>query len=392
MLVHNFYGSASPSGENVVLENERKLLKENGFEVVEYFQRSDDYSIKNRISLLFYVMQIPWNVVAYFKFRKLLKKSSPDVIHVHNTFPFISPSILYACDDVPVVMTLHNYRLLCPAGIPMRGGKICVKCIENRNVYSAIKYRCYRSSFIASVVLGGLVSLHRAIKTWDKRVSKFIVLNEFQKNVFVDAGFSAEKIAVKPNFCPSDSYRQFDEVGSRAESVAYVGRLSEEKGVLILIKAWEKMGEKAPQLDVYGDGPQREALKCYVDSNNVQNISFHGVVPNYMVIERLKTVKLVVVPSLWFEGFPMVLAESLSVATPLAVSNIGCLPEVVNMGKCGVVFEPGNVDSLVAGINTFFGKSKFDLLSKNSRKAYVKYYSQEACFDSLRRIYGEVVT
>ena len=222
-------------------------------------------------------LSTPWNFSAASQISREIKNFKPDILHAHNTFPMISPSIFPAAKGVARVITLHNYRLLCPAAIPIREDQACTECIDGRTVWPSIKYGCYRNSRLATLPLSASVALHRFRQTWQRDVEALIVLSQFQKHLMSKGGLPANKIVVKPNFYPGEPIML--PIRERKRQVVFVGRLSREKGVDLLLKAWKQWGKDAPKLKIVGDGPLADTLRQQCSEWNLNQVEFLGLVP-----------------------------------------------------------------------------------------------------------------
>lgn len=241
ILVHNFYGSSAPSGENSVFEAEGRLLRQRGQSVSTSTKHSDSIRAKGIWGALEGACSTPWNPIAAKALQQLVIAHQPDVVHAHNTFPLLSPSIFHAIGHRAArVLTLHNYRLFCPAAIPMRAGKVCTDCLDRRSVLPAITHGCYRGSRLATLPLVANVSLHRLLGTWTQKVDAFIALTEFQRVRMVEAGLPADLVHVKPNFYPGQP--KVVPWSERRPFVVFAGRLTAEKGVLALVRTWLDWG------------------------------------------------------------------------------------------------------------------------------------------------------
>lgn len=240
LLVHNYYGSTAPSGENKVFEAEKAMLEKRSVCVETYTRCSDEIrngSVKGLIKGALCTVANPFAARAL---TRKIKAFKPEVVHFHNTFPLISPLALRAAHQAgcKVVMTLHNYRTVCAAGVPTHDGKVCSLCLDKQCVKDAIMHRCYRGSLMATLPLAGNISVYR--NRWAKWVDRFIVLSEFQKRKMVECGWPEEKFAVKGNFIEV-SEDPIVPASERKDEILYVGRLSREKGVFTLIEAWNKL-------------------------------------------------------------------------------------------------------------------------------------------------------
>lgn len=252
LLVHNFYGSSSPSGENAVVEEERDLLRAGGHEVLEHFVSSDWIREGGRTRLLQTGLLVPWNPRARAEVRKKILASAPDIVHVHNVFPLLSPSVFSAAEgtEAAVVTTLHNYRTVCAAAVPLRGGEPCDLCIRKRSVIPALRYGCYKKSRLMTAPVAAGIALHHWLKTYDRHIDAHIVLTEFQKQELVCGGLPEKKVHVKPSSFNGDCrplpWRE------RESKVVFVGRVSAEKGLDSLLAAWRLWGKAAPRLEIIG--------------------------------------------------------------------------------------------------------------------------------------------
>jgi glycosyltransferase involved in cell wall biosynthesis len=315
-------------------------------------------------------------------------------MHVHNFFPLISPSVFYAAKgtDTATVFTLHNYRVVCAYAIPMRDGNICTECLDRRSVMRALKYCCYRGSLAATLPLAAMIALHRKLGTWKKQVDAMITLTGFQRDMLVNAGLPAENMYIKPHF-----YRDAPVSlpwSDRAAKAVYIGRLSAEKGPAVMIEAWKSLGKSAPQLEIIGDGPDMECLKDSIRGSEVeQKIFFAGQLPFDEVQKRLASAKMLILPSLCFEGFPMVIREAFALGVSVIGSRIGSIPFIVAHGKNGVMFEPGDKEGL-AGIISSFQDSDAGLadMAAAARQEFDSKYTAGANLDTLIAIYEAAIS
>ena len=388
LLAHNYYGSAVPSGENQVFEAERSLLQQRGNVVNEFTRHSDVIRAKGAWGAVQGALSTPWNPFAAKAMGQTLDATQPDVVHVHNTFPLISPTIFYAIGQRAArVLTLHNYRLFCPAAIPMRAGQVCTDCLDRRNVLPAIQHGCYRGSRLATLPLAANVALHRFLCTWTNQVDAFIALSEFQRERMVDAGLPASRVHVKPNFYPG--HPGVVPWSERTGYVVFVGRLSEEKGVHTLLKAWKAWGSGAPELRIVGDGPVREKLESMAAGLPVR---FLGQLPAAEAQAHIASASLLVLPSEWFETFGLVVGEAFAFGTPAAVSNLGSLPSIVKHGESGVVFEAANPESLLNTVRAAWQSAgALERLGQGARQAFEALYNEDANYQTLMHIYEQAI-
>lgn len=341
IVVHNYYGSSAPSGENNAVDSEIAMLRRAGHTVYLYSRMSDEIRNDGWRGLVLGGLASVFNPFEILRFRGVLKRFRPDIIHVHNTFPLISPGILWAIrGGTATILTLHNYRMFCASGMLLRDGSICTQCLDKGSAWPGLKYGCYRNSRISTAPLTLSISLHRAIGTWRKRVDAMIALTEFQRNRLVAAGMPADRLYLKTNLVKdSPSVVPWQR---RSDVALFVGRLSAEKGVEYLIRAWLDMGASAPMLRVVGGGPLQADLQELVKSHGAANVEFLGVVPPEIAMREISLAKLLMVPSICLEGFPVVLQEAFASGTPSAVSDLGSLPTIVREGWNGFVFKAGS--------------------------------------------------
>lgn len=391
LLAHNYYGSSAPSGENQVFEAEGKLLRQRGHEVSEFIRHSDSIRTKGAWGALQGALSTPWNPFAASAITQSVENLQPDVVHVHNTFPLLSPAIFPAIGHRAArVLTLHNYRLFCPAAIPMRAGKICTDCLDRRSVLPALLHGCYRGSRLATLPLATNVALHRFLGTWTKQVDAIIALTEFQRERMIQAGLPADLVHVKPNFYPGNP--AIVPWADRRPNVVFAGRLSAEKGVLALVRAWLLWGASAPELRIVGDGDLRGELVRLAATAPEVPIRFLGQLSGAAAQDEIARARLLVLPSEWFEGFPMVVREAFAFGTPTAVSNIGPLPSIVRQGENGVVFAPGDPQSLLGVVRTAWQTAgELERLAAGARRSFEALYTEEANYRMLMSIYAQAM-
>lgn len=375
LLVHNAYQHRG--GEDSVFEAEATLLREHG-DVVEMFVRHND-SI-NGASKLGVAAQTFWSRSSAREFKEKLWTFCPDVVHVHNTFPLISPSVYWAAKQfqVPVVQTLHNFRLHCPQAMYLRNSIVCEDCLGRIPWRGAVR-GCYRGSVAQSSVLAGMVTVHRALGTWQKTVTRYVALNEFCRNKFIEGGLPAERIVIKPNFV------DFDLPARRVRSgFLFVGRLSAEKGVATLARASSELPEV--YFRVAGSGPEEESLQ------GVPNVLRLGALSGPQVREEMSRSVALVLPSICYEGFPRTLAEALGCGLPVIASRIGALAELVEDNVTGLLFEPGNAADLAEKIR--WAQDHPDAMAamgENARACYEQNYTAERNYQQLMAIYRDAI-
>lgn len=386
VLVHNTY--LEQGGEDVVYWQERSLLRAAGHEVLEYQRFNSEmqqYSLVRRLTL---IGRTVWASDSHREFTGLLRQHRPDIVHVHNTFPLISPSILWACREqkVPVVHTLHNYRLLCPGANFIRDGKPCEDCTHGSLVQS-VAHGCYRDSRSQTAAVALMLSVHRARKTWTRAVDRYIALTEFARSRFVNAGLPAEKITVKPNCVDPDPGQRSGE-GSYA---LFVGRVSREKGAHTLLRAWRQLPSSF-NLRIIGDGPAYAQLKAEAATQGLSNITFLGRLPRERVIEAMKGARFVVFPSQLYENLPLTIIEAFACGVPVLASKLGAMGEVVKDGRTGFFFQPGDADDLARTVSRAWEQPEhMRRFGQQARKEYESRYTAASNYRHLMEIYHEVM-
>ena len=384
MMVHNVYQQRG--GEEVVFESERRLLEENGHEVTCYVRSNMELENLTLLDRIAVAPRMVWSSKTRREFAAIVDSVRPDIVHIHNTFMVISPSIYSACSErrVPIVQTLHNFRLLCPAANFFRHGRICEACV-NHTLLPSIRHGCYRNSRGATAAVAAMLTLHRALDTWRTSVSRFIALTEFAKGKFVASGFSPERFAVKPNFADCDP-------GERVhvdDYAVFVGRLDGPKGVRVLLDAWKMLPAPYP-LQIVGDGPEREAMEAQVRQAQLPGIVFRGRLSRAETIEIVKSARFALVPSIWYEGFPMCVVEAFACGTPVLCSKIGALAEIVEHGSTGLHFSPCDPQDLARTVEWAWNHStQLVAMGHAARHKYETAYTAKQNYDLLIGIYEQ---
>ncbi len=348
--VHNYYQQAG--GEDSVVSAEKKMLIDAGHQVITYYKNNDD--ISGFRSMLLTSVKTIWNPATVIEFRKLLKKDRPDVVHCHNTFPLISPAIYWACakESIPVVQTLHNYRLLCPSANLFFKGEIYESSIGKLFPWQAVRDRVYRNSRVGTLVVASMLFLHRIIGTWKNKVTLYIALTQFHKEKMIEGGLPENLIMVKPNFISEEPEIMISDslnIEINRPILLFVGRLSPEKGCSLLIHAWKKVeqkNKKKPILLIAGDGPEKNLLENLCNSLSLKEIRFLGLQSREQIQYLMAKADLLIFPSLWYEGFPMTIVEALNRGLPVVASNIGSMRSIIVDGINGFKFKPGDIDDL----------------------------------------------
>ncbi len=388
LFVHNYYQFRG--GEDEMADLDTKLLEKNGHDVFFFWKHNkeiNNYSPTEKISL---VLKPTFSLQIYFKILKIISEFRPDVIHINNFFPLISPSVIYAGlrKKVPVVMSLHDFRLICANGLLLRNSKICEKCFDSP-IFSLI-YGCYRNSRTQTFPVYLMISLHKVLDTWSKGISAFITPSDFVRRKFIDAGFAANKIFVRPNYVEDDFVRRFENRGfQKGNYFVFVGRLSEEKGIKILLSAWDilKKENLRFKLKIAGDGPLMGYVRAKARENDLVEVL--GFVKKENLVGVIAEAKAMIVPSIWYEVFGRTVIESYALGTPVLASKIGALKDIVIDGVTGALFEPTPQNIIGKIKNTT--PEEIKSWGQNARKEYLNKYTEEIAYNNLIAIYESVV-
>jgi len=362
-------------GEDEVVESEAELLRSRGHPVELLLK--DNRAIA---SLKDAAAAALWSHRAARETRALISSFHPDVLHVHNTFPLLSPSIYWAArrEGVAVIQTLHNFRLFCAQAMFLRGGQVCEDCIGHLP-WRGVLHRCYRDSFSQSAVLVGSLGLHRTLGSYRDKVTRYIALNDFCRGKFVAGGLPAHRVVVKPNFVDIDRGPQQARFGG-----LFVGRLAPEKGIGTLRDALAEGG--TGPLDVIGTGPEEGALR------GLGGVRLLGRLGQAEVQARMRRASFLVLPSVWYENFPRVLIEAFACGLPVIASRIGALAELVDPGSTGLLFEPGSAPELRQAIEWAQANgSRMEQMGRNARERYERHYTPETNYRRLIAIYEDAM-
>lgn len=383
LSIHNRYQIRG--GEDESREAEEQLLRDHGHHVEVYEENNDRVS---QLGHLRVAARTIWSAESYHQVKQILQQSDYDLVHVQNFFPLISPSVYYAAQTlgVPVIQSLRNYRLLCANGFLFREGKVCEDCLNHTLPLPAIQHRCYRDSLPGTLTVSGMQIVHRMLETWTKQVNLFITLTEFSRQKFIQAGFPANKIVVKPNFIAKDNG-----IGTgKGEYAFYVGRLSPEKGIETLLSAWKILGNKIP-LKIVGDGPLSEPVQQA--AAEYSNIEWLGRQPLEQVYQLIGEAKFLVFPSLWYETFGRVTIEAFAKGTPVIAANIGAIAELIQTQKTGLLFTPGNPQDLAEKVQwTLSHPQQLQQMRIQARSEFEAKYTADKNYQQLINIYQQLET
>jgi glycosyltransferase involved in cell wall biosynthesis len=382
LTVHNKYKIRG--GEDESRESEDALLAARGHVVRELVYDNTGINGLNVIQAGF---RATWSRTAYRDVQREIKAWRPDILDVHNFFPLASPSVHYAARDcgIPVVQTLHNFRLLCPAGIFFRSGHVCEDCVGRRLPIPAVVRGCYHGKPLHTAAVGTMLGVHRAMGTWRKKVSLFIAVSEFAKQKFVNNGVIPEsRIVVKPNFV-----QNVPVTGCGGDDFLYVGRLTEEKGIATMIRALESTNLQA-NLNIVGEGPMRAEVEAAAGRDS--RIRYLGRKPQLEVLELMAKARCVIFPSEWYETFGRVAAESFACGTPVIASRLGAIAEVVDEGRTGFQFQPGDSQDLARVMNDACSfPEKLATMRIEARREYELKYTPERNYSLMMAAYERAI-
>lgn len=361
---------------------EGELLEEHGQEILSYTEhneRLEDMTALEKVATTL------WSRQSHREISDLLQHERPDIMHVHNTFPLISPSIYHAAAvvGVPVVQTLHNYRLLCPQSDFLRDGKVCEDCLGKQVPWPGVVHSCYRNSRVASAGTAGMLALHRALGTYDEKISAYIALTEFGRQKFIEGGLPAEKIFVKPNFVHPDPGAG----EGKGQYALFVGRLSNAKGVQVMLRAWQNADDLMP-LKIVGDGPLGPLVKQ--TTAGLRATEWLGHVPRAVVLDLMRRASILVFPSVWYEGFPLVIVEAFATGLPVVASNLGAMSSIIENESTGLHFEAGDHRGLADTVRWVASNpAELDKMRRKARREFERRYTASINYEELMNIYRQ---
>lgn len=386
LQLHNRYKPSSPSGENQVVDNEAAALRRGGHFVEQFERFTEEIEHWGPVKKALLPGRILWSGEAYKDLLAELRRSRPDVVHVHNTFPLLSTSVLYACARarVPLVASVHNYRLICPAGEVFRDGAPCSDCL-GRLPWPALRHRCYRGSALATVPMAISTIVNR--RTWPDLVSAYICVSESQRDKLRPLGLPEKRVFVKANLILAGSAQPFS---SRADMVVYLGRLTAIKGVQVLMSAWDlyRASSAGPrlQLVIGGSGPLEDEVVEWARGR--PEVDFLGLLQPEECSRLVGRARAVVVPSQSEETFGLVAVEAMSAGTPVIAAAHGALPELVVDGGSGALFPPADTAALAKVLLDLESEpDRYARYGDQARKQYEARFDPEANLRQLLSIY-----
>ena len=376
LILHNAYQHRG--GEDSVVELEGQLLREAGHAVhIELVSNEAIFGFPSKVKT---ILRTPYNRHRKQWMSKLLRRTKAEVVHIHNFFPLLTPAVHEAASEqgIAVVQTMHNFRTICASALLLRNGEVCEKCVSG-NRFWGVAHRCYRNSFVGSLAV--VQMQRRAFQTsvWEKHVHRIIALTSFARKKLIEGGLPENRLVVKPNFV-EESRGPGRKINRRG--VLFVGRLSEEKGVDQLIDAWKSL-QNIP-LKIIGDGPRRNQL----ETNAPSNVSFMGLLSREEVLDEMAKASALIMPSIWYEGFPMTIVEAFSAGLPVIASRLGSMAEIITHGENGLHFNHSDSSDLAEVVRAAFAQNGY--LGELGRRAFDTYranYTPKRNLEILEGIY-----
>ena len=383
LFAHNRYQQLG--GEDLAATVEMALLKERGHSI-DLFE-IDNAEIVGPISKAKTALRAVYSSTSRRKLTARLRSFGPDIVHVFNFFPLLSPSIHYACRDagVPVVQKISNYRLICPGTLLLRKGRVCEDCVGKIIPWPGIAHACYRDSRAASTAVAAMLATHRLLQTWKKVVDAYIARTSFSRSKLIEGGLPADKIAIIPSFAPDPG----DSAPDNENFALFAGRLTPEKGIATLISAWNRLNGSALPLKVAGDGPLRDEVIRHASPGCVEYV---GALPRAQVQSLMRKASFVVFPSVCYENFPLSIVEAFAAGRPVVASRIGAMAEIIEDGRTGLHFRPGEADDLAAKIEWALGHTaEMARMGREARADYLLKYTPEKNYEMLTQLYERAI-
>ncbi len=380
LVIHNRY--LQPGGEDAVVAAEIDLLRRKGHRVLQYARHNREiggFSLLQKAGLAF---TTTWNHESYSEVRRLIRQERPGIAHCHNLLPLLSPAVYYACaaEGLPVVQTVHNFRLLCPGGDLFRNGAICDACLNG--LHTALVRACYRDSRLQTTAIVTMLHAHRALGTWHTKVNSYIAPSQFCRSILLRSGLSADRVAVKPHFAP-----QIPSIKPGfGEYAIFLGRLSAEKGILELLDVWRGL----PQIPllVVGSGPLHGQAQALVHDSGTSHITFTGQLSHDDALQQLRNARFLIAPNVCYETFGLAVLEAAACGVPAIVPRMGALPELISDRRTGVLYDAGDIDQLADVVHSAW-THPLDTkeMGRAARHACLEHYSPESNYKKLMNIY-----
>jgi glycosyltransferase involved in cell wall biosynthesis len=390
LLVHNRYRSGAPSGENRVVDQEGEALATLGHEVMRFGRSSDEIGQWPVAKKALLPARIIWSRETHHELKAVLRDQRPDVVHVHNTFPLLSAAVLYACRDarVPVVATIHNYRLACANGTFFRRGAVCHDCADGLPA-RAVLHGCYRGSPAATAPVALAMSLHR--QAWRSLVSAYVFISASQRDLLRGFDPAPDRVFVRYNLIPRRSRPQM----GRTPTVVYAGRLDEAKGARLLMAGWDhyrsKSGEPGLNLVIAGGGPLGDEVAAWASTR--PSVEMTGQVSSDRCAELISRARAVLLPSAWEETFGLVAIEAMAAGVPPIAAGHGSFTELITPGVDGVLFRPGDPAALALAIaDAERNPEQYEVYGDQARKTYEQRFDPQRSVAELLEIYRFAIT
>lgn len=386
LLVHDYY--QVPGGEDVVVANEKHLLETHGHAATLYARRNEEISRMGALEKIRSALGMFFSIRTYREVRRSIRENRISLVHVHNTLPLIGPAVYYAAfrEGVPVVQTVHNFRLLCPNALFYRDGHICEDCTK-KGLHCAVKHRCYRGSRLQTVLCVLSTRLHRALKTYSRL--HYITLTDFNRQKLLALEqIPPENVSVKPNFVePSETIVPY---AARENQVVYIGRLDALKGIRLLLEAWARYERSGGgmKLIICGTGPEEAWCREYLTREKLKQVELRGFVPNSAARALMGQSKALILPTHWYEGFPMTIVEAFSAATPVICSDLGNAGSLISDGVTGFKFPADSAEQLAQTLNRL---QHAESVSEGALKTYQENFTAEANYRQLMAIYSKAM-
>lgn len=382
LTIHNRYQLRG--GEDEVHDAEEQLLRSRGHEIRPVI--FDNHGIRG-LAAVTTGLNSSWSNASYRRVAGEIASFRPDIVNIHNFFPLATPAVHYAAAraGVPVVQTLHNFRTLCPGGVLFRDGSPCEKCLGKVVPWAGIAHACYRDSIPATAAVATMISVQNLRRTWHTQVTLFFALTEFARHKFIQGGFPAERLVVKPNFVPSDLGRGSGD----GDFVFYAGRLSEEKGIPLLLNAW-RTARPQGRLILAGDGPLSDLAREHAASD--PSVQYVGRTPLAETYEYMGKARALAFPSLMYEGMPRAIIESFSRGTPVIANRSGSMPEMIRDRETGWLVDRGDGARLAETLSSVFGAA-FDSASMRAaaRAEFERNYTADRQHELLMDAYQRAI-
>lgn len=383
LLIHNHYQRRG--GEDTVFEAEKEMLRNNGNEVFSYERFNDEIKQYSTFQKLYAPFNTIWSRDTNKALSGLVESVKPDIVHFHNFFPLISPSAyqVFERHDIPIVQTLHNFRLICCNGILFRKNRICEDCLKELVPWPGVIHACYRGSHVQSLAVFSMIFAHRIFRTWQEKVNRFITFTDFGSRKFIQGGLPSGKIEVKPHFVSPDPGVR----NTEGNYAVFIGRLSSEKGVHTLINSWQNLGHIP--LKIVGDGPMMAILQDKVSDFRANRVEFLGWLPRSQIFSIIKKASFLIFPSECYETFGISIIEAFACGVPVITSNIGAQAEIVQDGYNGMHFITKDEDDLAKKVAwAWEHRSILNEMGMNARNEYETKYTQNANYEKLINIYN----